>query len=380
MKLKTVVVSLYEAFPPASGAATVTYNIARNISGERYLIQLGNRGNNSERIDSNLNLINIHLPSTSRILKGINLPFLFAKITHEIKKLEPDVIMLEGASWALYYLILLYLIKILRIDSKIIYHAHNVEFLLRKQKNNSLIACITKLAEGMLMRGSDISFAVSEIDAIHFEKIYGIKPSILPNGVDIETFTGVNQSQVVNIKRKYNLNGRIVLFMGLPSFRPNKEAIDFLINKVFPMVVKEFPEAELVVIGGKLGFKKDWLINPGTIPFEEIPAFVKASEVCVAPIFSGSGTRLKILEYMAAGKPVVSTTKGAEGIAVATGKNIMIAENADEFKEKILYLFNHHEIGDRIGRAGEMVIRSNYSWPNIMQDVNGTILRLLSEE
>jgi glycosyltransferase involved in cell wall biosynthesis len=198
--------------------------------------------------------------------------------------------------------------------------------------------------------------------------------------VDIETFTGVNQSQVVNIKRKYNLNGRIVLFMGLPSFRPNKEAIDFLINKVFPMVVKEFPEAELVVIGGKLGFKKDWLINPGTIPFEEIPAFVKASEVCVAPIFSGSGTRLKILEYMAAGKPVVSTTKGAEGIAVATGKNIMIAENADEFKEKILYLFNHHEIGDRIGRAGEMVIRSNYSWPNIMQDVNGTILRLLSEE
>jgi glycosyltransferase involved in cell wall biosynthesis len=379
MKLKTVVVSLYEAFPPASGAATVTYHIARNISGERYLIQVGNRGNNSEKIDSNINLINIQLPSTSRILKGTSLPFLFVKIICKIKKLGPDAIILEGASWALYYLILLYLIKILRIDSKIIYHAHNVEFLLRKQKNNSLIAYITKHAEGILMKRSDVSLAVSEIDAIHFEKIYGIKPSILPNGVDIERFTAVSESQIVNIKRKYNLNGRIVLFMGLPSFKPNKEAIDFLINNVFPAVVNECPEVRLVIIGGKIKYEKDWLVNPGSISFEEVPAFIKASEVCVAPIFSGSGTRLKILEYMAAGKPVVSTTKGAEGIAVATGKSIMIAENADEFKENILYLFNHHEIGDRIGRAGEMVIRSNYSWFNIIQDFNGTILRLLSE-
>jgi glycosyltransferase involved in cell wall biosynthesis len=377
--LKTVVVSLYEAFPPASGAATVTYNIAKNICGERYLIQLGKGADKIERIDSNLNLINIHLPSTNRILKGTNLPFLFIKIISKIKKLGPDAIVLEGASWVLYYLILFYMIKILRIDSKIIYHAHNVEFLLRKQKNNSLIAYITKLAEGILMKRSDRSLAVSEIDAIHFEKIYRIEPAILPNGVDIEKFAAVTQSQVDHIKRKYNLNGRIVLFMGLPSFKPNKEAIDFLINKVFPMVVKEFPEAALAVIGGKLRFKKDWLINPGTIPFEEIPAFIKASEVCVAPIFSGSGTRLKILEYMAASKPVVSTTKGAEGIAVSTDKSIMIAENADEFREKILYLFNNHEIRDRIGRTGEMVIRSDYSWPNIIQNVNEIIVGLLSE-
>jgi glycosyltransferase involved in cell wall biosynthesis len=377
--LKTVVVSLYEAFPPASGAATVTYNIAKNILGERYLIQLGSGGNKTEKKDGNLNLINVHLLSTSRVLKGTSLPFLFAKIIRKIRELRPDVIILEGASWALYYVILFCLIKLLGTGSKIIYHAHNVEYVLRKQNNNALIAYITKQAEGILMRRSNISLAVSEIDAIHFEKIYGIKPSILPNGVDIEKFAAVSETQIVNVKRKYNLNGRIVLFMGLPSFKPNKEAIDFLINKVFPMVVKEFPEAELAIIGGKLRVKKDWLINPGTIPFEEIPAFIKASEVCVAPIFSGSGTRLKILEYMAASKPVVSTTKGAEGIAVASNKSLMIAENVDEFKEKILCFFKHHELRDQIGRAGEMVIRSDYSWQNIIEDFNGVMLRLVSD-
>lgn len=370
--MKTIVVSFYEAFPPVSGAAAVTYSVAKYLPGEKYLIQLSDDKRNN-RIDGNINLINIRHISNNRLIKAVNLALKFPIIIRKIRQIYPEIIILEGASWALYYLILFYLVKLTKIDVKIIYHAHNVEYLLRKQKNNTIIAMITKWAEGNIMKKSDLSTAVSEADALNFERIYGIKPLILPNGVDVERFEKVTEEEIHKIKEQYGLRGEVVLFMGLPAFKPNKEAIDFLINSVFPPVVKEFREAKLAIIGGDIEYKRDWLINPGTISFEEVPAFIKACDVCVVPIFSGSGTRLKILEYMAAGRPVISTTKGAEGIAIKDGENILIADDANTFIEKILFLSKHPEIGEKIGNKGKALVRSNYSWQKIIQDFNKRI-------
>ncbi len=370
--MKTVIVSFYEASPPVSGAATVTYNVTKFLSGEKYLIQLSSK-ENTFTINDNVHLINIRNISNNRIFKALNLGLHFPSITKKIKQIKPEVIILEGASWALYYLILFYLLKINHIKAKVVYHAHNVEYLLRVQKNNKIIAMITRWAEGNIMKKSDLSTAVSEIDASCFERIYGIKPSLLPNGVDVERFGKVTEEEIHKIKEQYGLRGKVVLFMGLPAFKPNKVAIDFLINDVFPLVAKEYPEAKLAIIGGDIGYKKGWLINPGIIPFEEIPIFVKACGVCVAPIFSGSGTRLKILEYMAGGKPVVSTTKGAEGINVKNGENILFADDADKFTEKILYLFNNSELAQRMGSEGIKLVKAYYSWQKIIQDFNKTL-------
>ena len=90
--------------------------------------------------------------------------------------------------------------------------------------------------------------------------------------------------------------------------------------------------------------------------------------MCVAPIFSGSGTRLKILEYMAAAKPVISTIKGAEGISVNNGEDILIADDTSGFVKKILYMLRNSEQADRIGYKGMKLVKSNYSWQEIMQD------------
>lgn len=374
--MKTVIVSFYEAYPPISGAATVTYNMTKFLSGEKYLIQLSDDKRN-KKIDGNINLINIRHISNNRLIKAVNLALQFPIIIKKIKQINPEVIILEGASWALYYLILFYLLKINRIKAKVIYHAHNVEYLLRKQKNNRIIAMITKWAEGNIMKKSGLSTAVSEVDALNFKRLYRIKPFILPNGVDVERFERVNDDQINKIKTKYNLNGKVILFMGLTSFKPNKEAIDFLINDVFPNVIKECPDAKLAVIGGDIKYKNKWLINPGIIPFEEIPIFIQACDVCVAPIFSGSGTRLKILEYMAAGKPVVSTTKGAEGIIVEDGENIILADDEKSFTVKITCLLENQKLTVKIGNQGKALVGANYSWQKIVQDFNEKILCLL---
>lgn len=365
--MKILIISFYEAFPPASGAATVTYNVAKYLDGEKYLIQLSS-DNVIRNLEKDVTLINFKYTSDNHFLKTINLATQLPKILSKINQISPDVIIIEGASWTVYYTFLYHLLKLKKIKAKIIYHAHNVEFLLREKKNNRLVALITKWAEGFLMNRADLSTATSEEDAVHFKSFFRVRPIIFPNGVDVENFDRVSESQVQEIKEKYALEGRLVLFMGLSHFMPNVEALDFLIPKVFPHVVEDYPDIKLAVIGGSINFRRSWLINPGRIPFEEVPAFIKACDVCVSPIFSGSGTRLKILEYMAANKPVVSTTKGAEGITIIDKDNIVIADDPDKFAEGIKYLFENQEIAEKIGKKGKDLVRESYSWQSIVKD------------
>lgn len=377
--MSIVIVSLYKAIPPTSGVAMVTYNIAKYLSGERYLIQLGDP-KEDRFIEENLKLINIKCLSENLFVKLVNLAFQLPNIAKKIINLEPDIIILEGASWAVYFLVLFWLIRLKRIKAKIIYHAHNVEYLLRRQKNNIIIALMTRLAEAAILINSDLTFSVSEVDALNFKRIYGVKPRILPNGADIETFDRVTDEEILSVRKRYNLNGKLVLFMGMTAFKPNKEAVDFIINDVFPPLVEKMHDIKLVVIGGKVNYRRSWLINPGTIPFTEVPAFVKACDVCVAPIFTGSGIRIKILEYMAAGKPVVSTEKGAEGINVKDGDNILVADNENEFIEKIICLLKNHLFAEQISSAGMSLVRKDYSWKGIIRDFNKTLNEYNSRE
>lgn len=363
--MKSVFISFYEAYPPVCGAAVVTYNLAKFFPGKKYLLQLGPNAEKTT-LEKDFHLINIRTDFSSRLKKAISLFSNHKKIAAHVERIDPRFIILEGASWSVYYWLLFRNLKRKKLNAKIVYHAHNIEYLLRKKKNNRIIAALTKWAEGNLIKGADLVTSVSREDALQMEALYGRTSILLPNGVDIDKFELVRESQVKEIRRKYGLQGKIVLFMGLTTYSPNEEALDFLINEVFPSVVKKWPDAKLAVIGGNLDEKRDWIINPGVIPFEEVPAFVKACDICVSPIFSGSGTRLKILEYMAAGKPVVATTKGAEGISVERGKNILLADKAEDFVTNILRLFENSDLSGDIALNGRSLVRSTYGWEQVV--------------
>lgn len=369
--MRIILVAFYKVFPPIFGGASVTYNFTKYLCGEKYLIHLGNV--KETNLGREIKLITIKHNSDNNLIKLINIIRQFHIIMARIVESKPDIIIMEGASWSLYYLILFLILKYNKIKAKLIYHVHNVEYLLRKEKNNKFIATITRWAEGILLRNVDAVFAVSKIDAQNFEYIYGIKPKILPNGVDMQVFNNINDEQIYALRKKYNLNGRIIFFMGIPNFRPNKEAITFLVEHTLPILVKDFPDIKLAIIGGKISYQRPWLLNPGNIPFEEVPVFTKACDICVAPIFAGSGTRLKVLEYLAATKPVVSTSKAVEGISVKDKENVIIAEEASEFIEAISYLLKNPEVARKIGEDGKRIVEESYSWQKIMQDFNKTL-------
>ncbi|HMO86769.1 MAG TPA: glycosyltransferase, partial [Lacipirellulaceae bacterium] len=151
---------------------------------------------------------------------------------------------------------------------------------------------------------------------------------------------------------------------------PTTRAVDFLNNEVMPRVRERRPGAQLVVLGGQVPYTRPWMINPGVVPFEQLPAVVKACAVGAAPVFEGSGTRLKILEYGAAGLAGGSTRKGAEGLDVIAGESILLREDGAGFTEGIV-----HALGparrDGLGSALREVVATGYGYEGILRRVWG---------
>jgi glycosyltransferase involved in cell wall biosynthesis len=365
--MKTTIVALYEAVPPASGAAAVTYHLTKFLGGERCLVQLSPAREVPESVGE-ARVVSVRGPAGHGMSRAVRVFPRLGEVAARTIEQSPDVLILEGASWAPYFLSLL--ARIRRASGKpfVVYHAHNVEYLLRKESRNRIGAALTRWAEGRLLRHADLPTAVSEVDRGRFEMLYGIRPILLPNGVDAAAFDGASDGDAETIRRVHGLDGPVVLFMGLPAYPPNGEAIDFLVKEVFPAVVRNRPPAKLVILGGPLDRAQPWLVGPGQVPFRAIPAYLKASDVCVAPVFSGSGTRLKILEYMAAGKPVVSTAKGAEGLEVRDGENILLAESGEETASRILDLIGDASAAEAVGRRGRDLVRAKYDWKAIVPE------------
>ncbi|MGB9004425.1 MAG: glycosyltransferase family 4 protein [Candidatus Aminicenantales bacterium] len=376
--MKVAIVAPYPVFPPASGVAVVAYNFAKYLAGEKTLIQLSDEAVDGP-IEKRLLLCSIRPLSHHPWIKALFMPRVFWSFWRRVRRLNPDLIVLEGGSWALYYYVLYFLYnRFSRLRARVIYHAHVVEFIQRRQKNSRAVALLTEWAEGRLLKECDLAFAVSEHDAALMEEKFGIRPLLLPNGVDVQKFDAVTREEVNQVRLQYGLQDRLALFMGMTTTKPNKEAIRFLLDEVFPVVVRKYSEVKLALIGGAVDFKANWLINPGNIPARDVPAFIKACDISVVPIFSGSGTRLKILESWAAGVPVVSTTKGAEGLAAVDGKNLLIADRADDFIEKIVLLLKKPQLGKKIAIEGKRLAQQRYSWPMILDKTNGVLKRMMT--
>ncbi|HTT75723.1 MAG TPA: glycosyltransferase family 4 protein [Candidatus Binataceae bacterium] len=362
----TTICCFYEAYPPASGAASVSYNLAKFWPGDAVLIQLGN-SNQRLVTNDNVRVVTLAGATESRCGRIKRLPHLIRRMVEEIARAQSPVVVLEGASWAIYHWLLLQRLRRSMPQVKIIYHSHNVEFLLRLQRHCSAISMITRWAEGYLVKSADLATAVSEIDQDHFARLYGVRPVLLPNGVDTERFSRSNLENIARLKAAHQLNDQTLLFAGFYAYRPNREAIDFLVGSLMPKLRVRHPSATLALTGGGAPYHEPWLKNVGTIPYNDFASFVAACGIAVAPIFSGSGTRLKILEAQAAGLPVVATEKAAEGLSLTHGTDILFARNTDEFVNCLGELFDKPVCAAAMRERSALSVR-RFSWHAIISD------------
>jgi polysaccharide biosynthesis protein PslH len=354
----------YEAYPPISGAASVTYNVAKFLSGEKLLIQIGAGPATIETADG-LPIVTLAGASENKFRKLTSLPRRVRALVNEILRFRPDLVMLEGASWAMYHWMLLRGLRHAMPNVPIIYHAHNVEYVLRRARNGRAIAAITRWAEGRLLADCDLATAVSEVDQTLFRELYNVETALFPNGVDVARFASVSTDQVAQVRSKYRMGNSAIIFSGLYAYPPNRVAVDFLIRDVMPRVLAAIPGSQLVVTGGDMPCQEPWLIAPGIVSHDELPALLASCGVAAAPIFSGSGTRLKILEAMAAGVPVVSTTKGAEGLPFRHGEHLLVADNARAFTECSRRALTDSDLRDVLSMRAARAVRHQFNWPAI---------------
>jgi glycosyltransferase involved in cell wall biosynthesis len=172
---------------------------------------------------------------------------------------------------------------------------------------------------------------------------------------------------------------RRLVYSGAPTYAPNLEAVSFFAGDILPRVREHVPDAWLAVTGATGGVALGDLTRTPGIVFTgwlaDIQSYVATSRVCVVPLLHGGGTRLKILEAMALGTPVVATRKGAEGLDLTDGEDILIANTAEEFAAATVRLMCDEDFHARIaGRAWETVA-ARYSWDRIGREMRATIVR-----
>jgi polysaccharide biosynthesis protein PslH len=307
-------------------------------------------------------------------------PYFFVKLFYVCKKERIGLLQFEFPTPSLSS----YLVKKL-LHIPLVYDAHNIETERIRSTNNASGAYLTttQLMENLSFKISDSIFVVSERDKKHMVYL-GVperKIETIPNSVDVNRFS--RRSDNSKIRNQYQLEDKIILlFHGPLDYPPNREAVEILANTLMPNILKKHPNVHLLLVGRN----PPRISNPNitvTGYVENLPDYVAAADIALVPLLKGGGTRIKILEYMAAGKAVVSTAKGAEGLDLQNGKDVFITENPDSnFTDLVLQLIENNSLKENMGTYAQRKVISLYSWKEtakkVVQDY-GKVIRLNGE-
>ncbi len=256
-----------------------------------------------------------------------------------------DIIQLEGLFLTPY-------IEVIRkhTGSPVLFRSHNIEHFiwermaqastsLIKKQYLRLLAKRLKKYELKTMHLIDGLIAISPVD-MHFYKLNGFDlPGVI---IAVGADDGLFKSRRVEVQEN------TVFHIGRMDWRPNHEGIMWFLQHVWPLVIESKPELRFVLAGKKIPdifyqFSGGSVQIAGEVP--DAADFMHAHELMVVPLLSGGGMRVKIIEGMSAGKPIVTTGIGAEGINCTHGENILLADTAREMADSILLYFDKkHEM------------------------------------
>lgn len=157
----------------------------------------------------------------------------------------------------------------------------------------------------------------------------------------------------------------VLLFLGALDYLPNQDAAIYICREIMPLLKKSFPDARMLIVGRKpsaeiLSLGSDSVEIHSDVP--EVEPFYQRASIAIVPLRAGSGSRLKILEAMALGRPVVSTSKGAEGLEIEPGKDYLLADDAKTFVESIGKLLVNHDLYEKIASKARQTVEHKYDW------------------
>ena len=226
--------------------------------------------------------------------------------------------------------------------------------------------------ERILSPKFDAVTCTSDIDAAVFQR-HCTKNiiEIIPNGVDVTHYLPDFSAETP----------AHLIYIGSMDWYPNEDAVDFFADEVLPQIQERVPDVRFSIVGGnpsarvqKLAERKGVVVT-GRVP--EIKPYFAEATVFVVPLRIGSGTRLKILEALAMGKAIVSTSVGAEGLDLKDGEEIFIADEPTGFAEAVTRLLTDASLRRRIGENGRARVERDYDWRSIGEKLHQLYTKIL---
>jgi glycosyltransferase involved in cell wall biosynthesis len=221
----------------------------------------------------------------------------------------------------------------------------------------------------------DKTVSVSESDKnLLLSRNPNLDIAVVPNGVDTRIYC------------PFPLKGREknIIIVGTMDYEPNVDGVLHFYDEIFPLIKKHQPHCTLTIVGKKPPSNIRRLSDePGVTvqgDVDDVRPYYQKALVSVVPLRSGGGTRLKILEAMALGTPVVSTSVGCEGLDVENGRNILIADEPPDFAQRVTDLMTDKTLWDRIAREGRALVEESYDWGKISHHYRNMLKELASRD
>lgn len=197
--------------------------------------------------------------------------------------------------------------------------------------------------------------------------------TVSPNGVDATALQPFPQQAT----------SPSLLFVGSMDYQPNDDAIHFFVGEILPQIRRAVPDVALWIVGRApspaVQQMDGGLIHvTGSVP--DVGIYYQQCMLSVVPLRAGGGTRLKILESMALGRPVVSTSKGCEGLAVEHGEHLLIADSATTFAEQSVRLLTDAALRQRLIQNGRELVVKHYDWQMIVDDLIDLYVEIVDDQ
>jgi sugar transferase (PEP-CTERM/EpsH1 system associated) len=225
-------------------------------------------------------------------------------------------------------------------------------------------------------RRFDCVVAVSREDREVMQQYGANNVHDIPTGVDTDFF---RPNKCKSLQRN-NL-----VFTGSMDWLPNEDAISYFIDEIFPLIRQSIPDITLTVVGRSpypsllaRSKKEPSIVVTGRV--EDVRPYIDAAAAYVVPLRIGGGTRLKIYEAMAMGKPVISTSVGAEGLPVHNGKDLLLADSPQEFAAAVIRTLLDERFAAELGNQAGRLVRDNFGWNNVAKSFVAICEPLLTVE
>lgn len=374
-------------YPPKDGGAIATLNISKGLARLGHEIDI--LGMNTDKhfvdlsqipsdiaqllaiyevrintrlsiLDAAKNLFFSHYPYNAE--RFFNQPYTLA-LEKLLQHQEYDIIQLEGLYLAFY-------IPIIRKHSnaRIALRAHNIEHEIwdrNAQQESSIIKkwYLKKLSRRIkrfklsILNHYDFLVPITERDAAQYKRLGNTKPiHVVPAGYDMPPEMLYSESA----------DFPSLFFIGALDWFPNQEGLLWFLDKVWPDLRVKHSSLEFHIAGRNAPkwIQKRFTDSPNVKFHGEIDdahQFINQYAVMIAPLFSGSGMRVKIIEGMALGKTIVTTSIGAEGIDVVSGKHLMVEDNEQDFLKSIDQVLTNRSLFDAIGNEAFDFVKNRYN-------------------